>query len=548
MMTKHINGLQFEHMIRNGLGALMQMEERVNNLNVFPVADGDTGTNMCLTLENGIKHAASGADLGAYLEGFSTGLLLGARGNSGVILSQFFRGVWQELADCSAAGPTQWRKALVRGYKIAYASVAKPVEGTMLTVFREGIEQSKDRMERCATMEDGLGVYIAELKHSLALTTQRLPALKEAGVVDSGAMGFVIVIEGMLKWLGGEVIAPRRRDVDQIQPIAVSTEFFNEDSTFEEGYCMEFLLQLLKNGDYSPCFRVSRFVEDLKRFGESIAVVQDKSRVKVHIHTRRPAKIIQLAQEFGEFVTFKLENMQLQHNEHISRQAAAEQTQKPLAIVCATGGAGNQTLFRELGCDYVIDGGNTMNTSSNEFLDAFSQVHADTVVVLPNHKNNIPAAEQAIKLWGRGNVHLLPSKSLAEGYFAVAMDVPDSEDVDYRIAQMGNGLRQVVTLAQTTASRDYTFHQISCKTGDELVLKDDQLVCVCDDWCTAIIQALQQLADIDERECCVIFRGKDADQAQQERLEQQLAEQFPYLEPTFLDGGQEIYRWIIGIT
>ena len=423
MITRRINGLQFENMVRNGLANLRSMEATVNNLNVFPVADGDTGTNLCLTLENGIQHAGSQGELGSYLRNLSHGMLLGARGNSGVILSQFFRGLYQELARCSTAGPGELRNGLIRGYRTAYAAMVKPVEGTILTVAREGIDRIRSRIDRNTTIESLLAMYIGEMKQSLARTPQLLPVLKEAGVVDSGAMGFIILAEGMLKCLEGEIIRVDAPAVEKPAYEMANPEFFHENSVFEKGYCMEFILQLLRNSDYAQNFRVSRFVEELQGLGDSLAVVQEKRRVKVHIHTKKPANVMRIAQEYGEFVSFKLENMQLQHNEHMSRLTAADKERKPLAVVCVVNGEGMAQLFRDLGCDCVLDGGSTMNTSAQEFMDAFSQVSAETIVVLPNHKNNILAAEQAVRLCGRDQVHILPSKSFAEGYFAMAMDV-----------------------------------------------------------------------------------------------------------------------------
>lgn len=550
MTTKKINGLQFENMIRNGLANLRLVEKTVNALNVFPVADGDTGTNLCLTLENGIRSAKSTPELGVYLKDLSRGLLLGARGNSGVILSQFFRGLWQELKNCPEAGPMELRDALVCGCRTAYASMVSPVEGTMLTVFREGIEFIYDQIHDGMDIETLLLHYIGEMRKSLTLTTQRIPALRDAGVVDSGAMGFVIMAEGMLKCLNGEIIRLDYPAVESQNPVEDSTRFFHEDSVFEKGYCMEFILQRLKGNPYSQDFRVERFIEDLRNLGDSLAVVQDESRVKVHIHTKKPAAIMEIAQKFGEFATFKLENMQLQHGEHLSRQAqaAAPKAHKRLAIVCVANGDGTKQLFEELGCDYVIAGGSTMNTSTQEFTDAFAQLNADEIVVLPNHKNNIPAAEQAIKLYGKEHVHLLPSKSFAEGYFALAMDVADSTDVAYRISQMEAGMKGVTTLYQTVASSDYALDGNGCQKGDEIALNNEQLLCVSQDWCEALMQALRQVPDIDDKECCVIFRGSSASDEQQEMLEQQLLEAYPYLDPTFVDGGQDIYRWIVGIT
>lgn len=548
MSTKRINGQHFETMVRAGLANLRQWENDVNGLNVFPVADGDTGTNMCLTLENGIKYAESQNDLGGYLKMLSQGMLFGARGNSGVILSQFFKGMHQELARCGIVNARELRDALMRGYRAAYTSMVQPVEGTILTVVREGVERIRAQIDRNTTLEHILTLYIAEMKQSLARTPELLPVLKEAGVVDSGGMGFILIVEGMLKGLCGEAIPVKTAVPVVEEPVSkpVSLDHFNENSVFEKGYCMEFILQLMCGGDYVQRFRVSSFVEDLKMYGDSIAVVQEERRVKVHIHTKKPAKIITLAQEYGEFLTFKLDNMQLQHNEQMSKMAVGKKRKK-LAVIAVANGEGLKTLFEELGCDCVIDGGSTMNTSAQEFIDAFAQVNAETVLVLPNHKNTILAAEQAVALFRNENIQILPTRSFAEGYYALAMDVADSEDTDYRIAQMRTGFQNIATLAATTASRDFSYHEISCRAGEEIALVNGELVCVSDHWLSTIVEGLRKVDRIEEKESCVIFRGCDVEEERQWDLEDRLMAEFPNLEITLLDGGQAIYHWVIGI-
>ena len=540
MKTKRLNGTLFEKMLRNGLAALRAREQEINDLNVFPVADGDTGTNMCLTVENAIAAAAAKPELCFYLKGLCDGMLLGARGNSGVILSQFFKGAYLELQRCAAATPGDLRNALVRAYKVAYASVAKPAEGTILTVTREAAEHIRAQVDRSTTIETLLSMYIAAMRKVLASTPDMLPVLKEAGVVDSGALGFIVLCEGMLKYLYGEELelgeTPKRA-----APAASGEVMFDENSAFEEGYCMEFVLQLMRGAAYDQHFRLDSFTGDLRDLGDSLVAVLDEKRVKIHIHTKKPARIISLAQEYGEFISFKLENMQLQHNEHLARTA-----KKPLATVAVVSGEGTAKLFRELGCDSVIDGGATMNPSPQEFVSAFSSLSAELIVVLPDNKNVIPAARQAAELSGR-RVAVLPSKSIAEGYCALAMDVADSPDAEYRVAQMRRGVESVVTVAQTTASRDFSFHDISCRRGDEIALADGELVCVSSDSLDALRRGLAAVSDMDERETCVVFRGEGVSSGEADALEAALAEDWPLLDVTFLDGGQSVYRWVLGV-
>ena len=545
MSTKRINGFQLEQMLKNGLAALQAQEDEINRLNVFPVSDGDTGTNMRLTLENGIRYAKTKMNAGEYLKRLSEGMLLGARGNSGVILSQFFKGFYVELSRCALLGVGELRNGLIRGYRVAYSAVVKPAEGTILTVTREGIEHIRGQLTRSTTVEQLFSMYIAEMKKTLAMTPEMLPVLKEAGVVDSGALGFIAVAEGMLKYLYGEVMLPEQTESPK-PPKQVNFDLFNENSTFEDGYCMEFILQLMNAPKYNRHFRISAYIEDLKIYGNSLVAVQDGRRVKVHIHTLIPAKIITLSQEFGEFLTFKLENMQVQHNEHDKEMKATRQ-HKRLAIAAVVNGEGMKRLFQDLGCDVVIDGGSTMNTSSQEFIDAFAQIDADAVVVLPNNPNVILAAEQAVGLYGADNITVLPSRSVAEGYYAIAMDVRSSDDTAFRIKEMRDGLANTVSLCETTASRDYAYHEISCKKGEEILLVNNKIVCVNSDWKQAILDGLATVEDIDDREACVIFRGEGVLEEQEDVLREALEEQYPLLEVEFVDGGQSVYHWIIGL-
>lgn len=552
MKNKKINGVQFENMLKNGLQNLSCHEDEVNKLNVFPVPDGDTGTNMCLTLGNGIKYAKSSASIGNYAKTLSQGMLLGARGNSGVILSQFFKGVYTELARCSFAGPGELRNALIRGYRTAYDSVVKPVEGTILTVTREGIEHIRGQITRYSTIEEILSMYIAEMKKTLSYTPEMLDVLKEAGVVDSGAQGYIYIVEGMLKYLYGDVYRINEKTVKKEHaPKSTDREIdfslFNENSSFEDGYCMEFILQLLRNEKYTQRFKLQTYIEDISVYGNSLVVVQDGKRVKVHIHTLKPAKVIALSQEYGEFLTFKMENMQLQHNEVLKKKIEPKKLpHKELAMVSVVNGEGLRELFEQLGCDVVINCEETMNASSQEFIEAFERIDADEIVVFPNNKNVILAAQQAVELSGKKNIHILPSKSVAEGYFAIAMDVPDDK-TDYRISSMKSGLKDVSTIVETTANRDYTYHELTCRAGEEIVLLGGDLICVSQDWCEGLIDSMKLVPDIDDIETCVVFCGEGTDEEQQERLAGRIEEEFPMLDVEFIPGGQKHYHWIIGL-
>lgn len=548
MKTRRVNGLLFEKMLLNGLANIRLNTERINDLNVFPVADGDTGTNMSLTLENGLRAAKRTPELGAYLKGLSEGMLFGARGNSGVILSQIFNGIFQGLAHCSAATPGDLRNAFIRGYKVAYDSVVCPVEGTILTVAREGIEHIRNQIDRSTTVETLLSIYIAEMKKTLAYTPELLPVLKESGVVDSGGAGYIVIVEGMLKYLYGEILKSQRgKQLETAQPTGErSMDAFDENSPFEYGYCMEFILQLMADKKYTQRFILGDFVEDLKHYGNSLVVTQNGKRVKVHIHTFRPAKIITACQEYGEFLTFKLENMQLQHNEHREKLAGRKE-HKTLAVVAVTDGEGLRSVFRELGCDCVLDGGPTMNTSSREFVDAFAQLDADAIVVLPNNKNIFRAAEQAVALSGAENIFVIPTASVAEGYCALSMDIPDSGDIQNRLRQMHSGAESMLTLSVTTATRDYAHGELVCKAGEKVAILQDTPVAAAADEITALTEGLRRIEGLSDKECCVVFLGQDASDADEDAITQAVASLAPCMELTFFRGGQSLYRWILGV-
>lgn len=544
MNTKTISGSTLEQMIKNGLAQLQTRETEINRLNVFPVSDGDTGTNMRLTLSHGVACAQSDGHAGAYLKRLSEGMLLGARGNSGVILSQFFKGFYTALADCAQIDGAALCNGLTSGSRAAYQAVVKPAEGTILTVTREGAEHIRPLLTPDSSVERLLALYLDEMNRSLLRTPDLLPVLKEAGVVDSGALGFIAVTEGMLKWLRGETVTSEAPSA--VPAVQVNFDLFDENSAFEDGYCMEFILQLMNAPRYNHDFSLAGFIHELEQFGTSIVAVRDGMRVKVHIHTLTPAEIIVRSQTYGEFLTFKLENMQVQHNEH-DKQLQAPGQHKLLAVAAVVNGEGMKRLFTDLGCDVVIDGGATMNTSSQEFMDAFARLDADAVVVLPNNANVILAAEQAVALSGADNITVLPSESMAEGYFAIAMDVRNSEDIAFRLHEMRDGLRNTVTLCEATASRDYADSAVSCKKGDELLLLNNRLVCVGSDPVQVILDGLALVEDMDDRETCMVFRGTDADEEQEDALRDAIETRWPQIEVEFADGGMRVYHWMLGL-
>ncbi|MBO7360244.1 MAG: DAK2 domain-containing protein [Clostridia bacterium] len=544
MTFRKINGTDLEKMLCGGLESLRRRESEINDLNVFPVPDGDTGTNMRLTLESGLRKAVSSPEAGTYLRGLGEGMLLGARGNSGVILSQLFRGFCTELSRCSYVGPGELRDALIRGYRTAYSSVVRPVEGTILTVAREGIEHIRGQIVRSTPVDRILAMYIAEMKKSLLLTPELLGVLKEAGVVDSGAAGYIAIVEGMLGALRGEMPAARIEERPSPAPHTADLSFFGPDSAFEYGYCMEFILQLMRSADYSQRFREESFISDLDCVGDSLAVVRDGDRVKVHIHTKRPEKVITLAREFGEFVTFKLENMQLQHNEHVFKTSKAPKGR--FARVAVVNGEGMKSLFSGLGCEVVIDGGRGMNTSSSEFIEAFRAANAETVAVLPCNKNLFETVRQAAGMFKESKIELIEASTVPEGYYALAMDVPESDDISFRLSQMREGASAIKTFSLSHAVREYRAGGISVSVGDAVAISGGEVVASGELFGETAVRAIKAIPGAADAETFMVFCRDINDAEGNDELASAISESFPMADVSFLDGGQELHRYIIG--
>ncbi len=566
MKTKRINGLQFEELLKSGLNNLKLHEQELNDLNVFPVPDGDTGTNMRLTLSHGLQHARSTTEIGAYLKMLSDGMLLGARGNSGVILSQIFRGIFLELSRAGSVSAADLRNGFIRGYRTAYAAVARPVEGTILTVAREGIESIRTQIGRSTCIEDMMGMFLAEMRKSLAHTPDMLPVLKEAGVVDSGASGFIIIVDGMLQALYGEAV--EAGDVITLTPETPEQEKagqpvrFDANSKFEDGYCVEFILQLMNGADYRKDFRTDTFTKALEEIGNSTVVVQNDDIVKVHVHTMKPSRAFRLAERYGEFLSIKVDNMQIQHNEHVHQMEAPEKTvvKKAFTIVAVANSKETAELFRGMGADEIADGGQTMNTSAEAFIEAFKYLDSETIVVLPNNKNIIPAATQAANLTKGKTVVVLPSESIAEGYFALAMDVPVSEDREYRISSMKAGIERASTLSLTTATKSYETSKVKVEKGDQVAILNGKVVSSEKDFEAALSKGFAAVEDLEDKEACVVFTGENAlanakaafgEELTEEDLEEKLTEWIqtaqPMLEVQFLKTNQPVYDWIIGL-
>ena len=545
-MRRSINGTTFQKMLAYGLANIISAEKVINSMNVFPVADGDTGTNMRLTIEHGYKIAKPNRHLGLYLKDVAGGMLLGARGNSGVILSQLFKGMSNYLLSKGIVNPGELREALISAYKTAYKSVLNPVEGTILTVAREGIENIKGKIYgKEITIEDTLKLYINAMNKSLKHTPDLLPVLKEASVLDSGAFGYIKIFEGMLKFLLGEQISTKIvvPEAETNEPVV---SYFNENSDFIDGYCMEFLLQLLNSKNYKERFDLNKYIDMIKPFGNSIVCLQDGSIVKVHIHTVQPSNVIDISRNYGEFITFKLENMQLQHNEYsVLNEKKDPEKRKELGIVAVVNGDEIAKDYRDLGVDVVLDGGNSMNTSSDEFVHACESINANKILIFPNNVNSFLSARQAIEiLKAEGKVIMIESKNVMQCFYALQMDMPDAS-IDERIEDFKNNIDLVTTIGVSIASKDYTSDSSNCAKGDFIATVNDQLVAKGTDAVDAFKNALNSLSDLDDKYAMMAYLGKGYD-GLLEPLSNLLDNEFS-IEHSVKEGKQDIYLILAGL-
>ena len=543
-MRRRLNGIIFQQMVRNGLNNIRAEEQKINSMNVFPVADGDTGTNMRLTLQNGFTKAQTNKHLGLYLKDLAAGMLLGARGNSGVILSQLFKGMSIALADKGFINPGELRVALIKCYQTAYSAVVNPVEGTILTVAREGIEHIQSRIVGGISFETTLRLYLKEMNKSLQKTPELLEVLKEASVLDSGAYGYVIIIEGMYKFLVGEDIKIDDEYVPEI--VQAAPIYFDENSDFVDGYCMEFLLQLLNKKTYVKPFKLNEFIEILKPLGNSLVALQEGSIVKIHIHTVVPSQVIDIAREYGEFINFKLENMQLQHNEFSIVKQKDNSPLKELGIIAVVNGDNIAEAYKEFGCDIVIPASGNMNVSSKEFLDAISSLNAKNIIIFPNNSNTFGAANQAINLAkAEDHIFICPTKTMMEGLIALQMDLPDDE-TNNRLSEFNNNIKNAVTIAVTSATKNYEKDGFCCKISDKIALINDELAASGVDVVSAIKDAIENKIDLTDKSGMLVYLGKSADSDLENQLNEYLSE-VDGVDYQIIEGGQDIYDVLIGL-
>jgi len=541
-MANQITGNDFKRMLVAGARNLANHSEIVDKLNVFPVPDGDTGKNMTMTFTAGATKVGTSAEksIGALTKTLSRELLMGARGNSGVILSQLFRGFATGLDGLDVATVADVAKALDSGVKTAYKAVMKPVEGTILTVARESAARALEVHEDFDDVVKFYEYVVEEMKKSLDGTPELLPVLKEAGVIDSGGQGLVYVYEGFLKALKG--IEVPLDDKVGIEISAGAGADFDHD---EFGYCTEFIVRL--DSEKAP-FNETRFKQKLGDLGDSIVVVQDEDIVKVHVHTLTPGDALNLAQRHGEFITLKIENMTEQHSEltTVAATAAAQSTeQREYAVIAVVSGVGVKSLFEEAGAHYIIEGGQTMNPSTEDFINAARELNAKNVIILPNNSNIIMAANQAKDVLDDINVLVVPSKTIPQGYVALSM-YNELAPLSEMEADMVSAIAGVKSGAVTYAVRDTNMNGVDIKENDFIGILDKDIVVSVTDQKVAARTLLLQMIDEDS-ELVTIIHGEGTNEDEAGNLAEFIEEKFEDVEVTVVQGDQPVYSYVFAV-
>ena len=539
--TNELDSLTFTMMLRQGAVSLGKDKIAINDLNVFPIPDGDTGDNMLMTLKAGCAVLQDNmGTLSELASAASSGMLLGARGNSGVILSRIFAGLAKGLQGVVEADTKTFSKAMQSAVDEAYKSVPVPVEGTIITVLREGVADA----DNSSDLNHYFETLLAAMQVSLDHTPELLQVLKDAGVVDSGGAGLLSIFRGMNDALNGKVTEEEIEPTSAASVPTVELNKFDENSRLEFGYCTEFLLRLMRSKVDLDTFDEKEIIDYLNRVGESVVAFRDGSIVKVHVHTFTPGEILNYCQQFGEFLTIKIENMTLQHHQTVNQNNASfKLPPKSYGIVTVASGEGLINAFREFGADEVIAGGQTMNPSTQDFLDAFGRINAKHILVFPNNKNIKMAADQAAELYKNADIHILPSTTIGEGYYGIGSIDRDNPNCDEVIASITEIMQSVVTGMVSTAIRDAEGDQVSVHMGDYVGYSGKQLLSDSADRETAAKNLVDHLG-ADLRDVMLVVFGKEVSQDEAEKLVADLQNQYKNLEIMLNNGGQPVYDYI----
>ena len=535
-----INGIMLKQMLESGMNHLSNRASEIDALNVFPVPDGDTGTNMSLTFSAGVKDAlkVESGSVSEIMKVLSKGLLMGARGNSGVITSQIFRGIYQGVEGLDSINGTQLAKALVNGSRVAYRAVMRPVEGTILTVVREAADYTYAfAMEaEDISCEQVLEKMLVEAKESLQRTPELLPVLAEVGVVDSGGAGLCTILEGFLAALKGKPYGREEASAAKVEKAGAAME------GEEYGFCTEFIIRLSKHGALN--FDENSMREELATIGNSIVCVRDDDIVKVHVHTLEPAKAVRMGRRHGTFLKLKAENMQEQHDNLIAQEEAPVQERKPYAIITVAAGEGLKNMFLDLRAEHVISGGQTMNPSTEDFVEAIGKLNAEHIFILPNNSNIIMAAQQAASVCDGENVHVIPSKSIPQGLCACIMFNPDV-DFETNLSEMSDAITMVKTGQVTYAIKDTVYEGMEIKAGEFMGIMEKEIVTSVPDKLEACRTLIDHMID-EESEIVTLIYGEGTNQEEADTIAQYIEDKYD-VEVEVNNGEQPVYSFIVSV-
>ena len=551
MVLKEIDSKKFRDMVRVATHRLGRNAEFINSLNVFPVPDGDTGTNMSLTIESGAKAVAqnNSDSVGDLTESLAKGMLMGARGNSGVISSQLFRGVYKATQGMKTLNAQELANAFSNGVATAYKGVMKPVEGTILTVARIGAQEGANKANETDDVAEVMKAIVEGAKRALKSTPDLLPVLKQVGVVDSGGQGLLFIYEGFLEGLLGEEFADRYQPdegemdemINAMHHQSVQSQLSTKD--IANGYCTEIMVDLTADVPAKKTFNLDEFREHLSKLGDSLLAVSDEEVAKVHIHTEQPGAVFAYGSQFGQLGKIKIDNMRIQH-ETIVNNNEENQESVDFAVIAVASGNGIRKLFESEGVNRIISGGQTMNPSTQDIIDSIKKSGAKKAIVMPNNGNIIMAAKQAAEV-SDIPVGIVPTKTISQGLTAMLSFDPD-DSLDDNVANMTDALDTVVSGEVTKANRDTTINDIAIHQGDFLGIVDGDIKVAASDLIVAASSMIEKMLDEDS-EIITVMYGRDSNKNEAQRLVDELKKKHDDLEFELHDGGQPVYNFLISV-
>ncbi|WEV40843.1 DAK2 domain-containing protein [Lactobacillus sp. ESL0684] len=551
MVLKEIDSKKFRDMVRVATHRMSQNAEFVDSLNVFPVPDGDTGTNMNLTIESGAKAVAqnTSASVGDLTESLAKGMLMGARGNSGVISSQLFRGIYKATQGMQTLNAQELANAFSNGVATAYKAVMKPVEGTILTVARVAAQEGANKANETDDVEEVMAAIVNGAKESLKTTPDLLPVLKQVGVVDSGGQGLLFIYEGFLEGLLGENFAdkyqPDKGEMDEMinamHHQSVQSQLATQD--IANGYCTEIMVDLTADVPNKKPFDLEEFRSHLSELGDSLLAVSDNEVAKVHVHTEYPGQVFAYGSQFGQLGKIKIDNMRIQH-ETIVNDSEHKQADVDFAVIAVASGNGVRKLFESEGVNRIISGGQTMNPSTQDIIDAIKKSGAQKAIVLPNNGNIVMAAKQAAEV-SDIPVGIVPSKTISQGLTAMLSFDADAS-LDENVENMTAELEMVVSGEVTKANRDTVINEVEIHQNDYLGIVDGDIQVAESELIPATVKMVEKMVDEDSEIITIIY-GRDANQKQAEQVIAALKQQYADFEFEVHDGGQPVYDFLVSV-